>query len=235
MRFERVMDLIYPRRCPICQEIVGEERVHRQCLRKLEYVEEPLCKKCGKPIFSEEAEYCFDCTNHGKSFSQGRAVWVYNDAIDKSIFEYKYKGKREFADFYVDEVLRTLGRWIKRISPDLILPVPLSKKKERTRGFNQAGLLGSGIGRALEISVQDGVLVRNRNTEPQKSLGPKERYENLSKAFETRDGRLVEGKRILLVDDIYTTGSTVEACSRVLLQAGADSVFFITLCIGKGY
>ena len=235
MIFERVMDLIYPRRCPICQEIVVEEKVHKECLKRLEYVEEPLCKKCGKPIFSEEAEYCFDCTTHEKSFSQGRAVWVYNDAVEQSIYEYKYKGKREFVKFYVDEMLMTWGKWIKRISPDLILPVPLSKKKERIRGFNQAGLLGAGVGRSLEITVGDHILIRNRNTEPQKSLGPKERYENLSKAFEIVDERPVQGKRILLVDDIYTTGSTMEACSRVLLQAGADSIFFITLCIGKGY
>ena len=142
MIFERVMDLIYPRRCPICQEIVGEEKVHKECLKRLEYVEEPLCKKCGKPIFSEEAEYCFDCTNHEKSFSQGRAVWVYNDAVDQSIYEYKYRGKREFVKFYVDEMLMAWGKWIKRISPDLILPVPLSKKRRESGDSTRQGYLG---------------------------------------------------------------------------------------------
>lgn len=235
MLFEKVMDFIYPPRCPVCQEIVWGEKVHRECLKKLEYVEEPLCKKCGKPIFAEEAEYCFDCTKHEKSFAQGRAVWVYNEVVDTSIFEYKYKGKREYAAFFVDEMLKAWGKWIEGISPDMLLPVPLSQKKYKSRGYNQAKLLADGIGHALGIPVPDKLLIRNRNTEPQKSLGPKERYENLSKAFEI-SGRIdLKDKKILLVDDIYTTGSTVEACSKALLESGARSVSFITLCIGKGY
>ncbi len=232
---KKVIDLIYPKRCPICGNIVplGDALVHVECLKKLERVREPICKKCGKPIESPEQEYCMDCTKHQFSYTRGRSLWVYNHAIDASIFAYKYKGKREYWQFYSNAILTELTTFIKNTDPQVIIPVPLNKRKQIQRGYNQAEWIAKGISKKLEIPIDTHVLIRNRWTVPQKELSNKERIANLLQAFELEKNHQ-HYDRVLLIDDIYTTGSTIEACSKILKKDGVKEIYFITLCIGKG-
>ncbi len=236
-----LIDMLYPVRCPVCEEIPvpGEQRICRACKEKLQVVREPRCKKCSKPIEYEEQEYCSDCERKDFHYIRGYSLWIYDAVMKKSISDYKYRSKKENAVFYVGELVRYYGPAIQKLAPDALIPVPLHKSKYRERGYNQADILARGIGRSLRLPVVSHLLIRNKKTLPQKQLNDKERRKNLQEAFAynrraaDRFGRKLS--RILLVDDIYTTGSTMEACANILTGNGVREVYFLTLCIGKGY
>lgn len=189
----------------------------------------PRCKKCGKPVENGGKEFCGDCNRKKHYYNSGRVVWVYTKEMRQSIYRFKYDNKREYADFYVTELVRLYGGWIKRLDVDAIIPVPLHKSKYRKRGFNQAQVLAEAIGRQLEIPVLSDILVRNKNTTAQKNLNDKQRQENVKNAFKIINNE-VQLKKILLVDDIYTTGSTIDAVARILKGDGVKEVYFICLC-----
>lgn len=195
------------------------------------YIRNPRCKKCGKPLGNPREEYCRDCKKHSYSYEEGRAVWVYNKELRESIYRFKYDNKREYAQFYVQEMVNGYGDWIKHLGVEAILPVPLHKKKQKSRGFNQAEVLAKGIGQALEIPVRTDLVYRQKNTIPQKELNSKERQKNLKNAFKIVQND-VQLKKVLLVDDIYTTGSTIEAMASVLKEHGVKKVYYI--CLGTG-
>ncbi len=238
--FQAILDIIYPIRCPVCGEIVTPkgERICTVCRDKLAYNMEPRCMKCSKPLEYEEQEYCNDCERKDYHYDKGFAVWIYNDIMRHSIAAFKYHSKKEYAVFYIQEIIRLYGSIIMELAPDAIVPVPIHHSKYMERGYNQADILAKGIGKSLNIPVLSKLLVRNKKTMPQKQLSDKERLRNLQEAFEfngreyRHDGVI---NRILLVDDIYTTGSTIEACTNVFKKNGIDKVYFLVLSIGKGF
>lgn len=195
--------------------------------------------KCGKPLEVEEKEYCSDCERKNYHFDKGYAVWQYNESMKHSIAGFKYHSRKEYAKFYVDELVSLYENNIRKISPDAIVPIPIHRSKYLERGYNQADILAKGIGKEMEIPVISDLLIRNKKTLPQKKLSDIERLRNLSEAFQYNDKAADNYKKqltkVLLVDDIYTTGSTMEACSNVLKSNGIHEVYFIVLCIGKGF
>ncbi len=235
------IDIIYPRRCPICGDIVKPrgELICPPCKSKLKPIEEPRCKKCSKPIESEEEEYCHDCGTKHHHYIKGYALWVYDSVMKKSIADFKFHGRREYSDFYIDEITKKYGMEICGIAPDVLVPVPVHKSKQIQRGYNQADILARDIGRKLNIAVLSHLLQRDKKTQPQKSLNDKERLKNLEKAFtySHKESNKFPGTihKVMLIDDIYTTGSTIEACTNIILQNGIDEVYFLSVCIGKGF
>lgn len=256
-------DALFPRRCPVCGGIVppdssgtavpselvsavpsgsgtavpsgsGSARlICPACQNRLSFVRSPVCKKCGKEVFSETQEYCYDCTRHRRSFEYGAALLNYNEAAGKSMAAVKYKNKREYLDYYAQKALEQLGGTLVRMNADALVPVPVHPARFRRRGFNQAELLAEKLSEGLRLPSCPEFLARTKKTEPQKSLDPSGRLKNLEKAFFA--GEVPEYVRaVILIDDIYTTGSTIEACSRVLLEAGIKKIYFFTLCIGQG-
>lgn len=238
---QAILDIIYPVRCPVCGEIVipKGDRICPPCKSKLPYIQEPRCLNCSKPIEEEEQEYCSDCRQKSFQYDRGFAVWEYNDIMKMSIADYKYHSKKEYAIFYVAEMLRLYSDIIRTLEPDVIVPVPLHRSKYRKRGFNQSDIIAKKLGKGLGIPVLSALLLRTRKTRPQKLLNDRQRSVNLSDAFcynekeAKRFGKPIS--KVLLVDDIYTTGSTMEACTRVLKDRGITKVYFITICIGKGF
>lgn len=239
--FHTILDIIYPVRCPLCGDIVipKGDKICPSCREKLPYISEPRCMKCSKPIELEEKEFCSDCERKAYQFDRGYAVWTYDEAMKHSIADFKYHGRKENAKFYVEEILRLYGNKLLTLSPDVIVPVPIHSSKLRERGYNQAELLAGGIGQGLGITVLPDLLIRNRKTLPQKKLSDKERLQNLLEAFAFNEKASARNqkqiKKVLLVDDIYTTGSTIEACTNVLKSNGITEINFIVLCIGKGF
>lgn len=236
------IDLIYPRCCPVCANIVvprGDTVCHT-CKDILIKISEPRCKKCSKPIENEEKEYCYDCSNKKFQYIKGYSLWLYDEAMKRSISGYKFAGKKEYVDYYIYEIINEYGEVIKKIKPDALIPIPIHKSKLNQRGFNQAELLAKGISKGLGIPMLSKLLIRYKKTLPQKGLNDKERFENLRQAFKLSDRKMKnhnwdEIKRIVLIDDIYTTGSTIEACTEVLNGAGIKEVYFLSVCIGKGF
>lgn len=230
------LDLFFPPRCPVCDEVLKKgEKICRKCKNELKWVGEPRCFQCGKPLLEEEQEYCSDCIKHRFHYTRGYALWVYEGAARRSVAAFKYKGRQEYASFYGEEFMRVYGRELKRLSFDTVVPVPVHREKKRQRGYNQAELFAKELAGYLKVPMEAEALVRVRFTRPQKGLSHKERQKNLEKAFQVapRYRRKEKLGRVLLVDDIYTTGSTAEACTQMLLQAGAKEVYFAALCIGK--
>ncbi len=237
MGIRACLEILYPPECPVCQKLLINHRekdmgIHAACCRRLKRIQEPMCKKCGKPLVSPQQEYCYDCSRRPGSFESGHGLWLYDRCSSDSIFAYKYGRKREYAAFYTKALLHFYGAWIRDRRVQQLVPVPVSRQKKRQRGFNQAQLLAEGIGETLHIPVNSKGLVRIHSTAPQKELGKEERRKNLEKAFQADAARFRGVKRVLLIDDIYTTGSTVEYCTRALQKAGVEKVWFLTLCIG---
>ena len=231
-----MLDVLYPRICPVCRDVLWEKEVKvcTRCKDKLHYIREPLCKRCGKGLLEDEREYCRDCETTKHEFISGRGVFKYKNEIKESVYHFKYKNKREFADFYTDEMVRELGDWVRFIGPDALIPIPLHPRKERLRGFNQAGLLAKGLGDRLDIPVIEDFIVRSVNTPPQKEQTVEGRKKNMKKAFNIGKN-IVKLDIAMVIDDIYTTGATADAVSRLLKDTGVKEVYCLSLCIGNGF
>lgn len=231
---EMLLSLLYPRRCPICHDIVTPRGhlICPDCLKKVPFVQGPTCLCCGKEIASKEIEYCYDCSHHTRSFAGGFALAVYDPVMRESIRRFKNGGRMEYADWYVEAIWQRYGGQLQGLDIDAVVPVPLHRSRRNERGYNQAELLAGRLAKKLRVPVLPKALARTRKTTAQKYLGGRERQKNLEAVFAVGRQSVV-GKTILLVDDIYTTGGTAEACTRVLLTAGAQAVYLVNVCIGE--
>ena len=237
---KQIADLLYPIKCPFCGEIVSAGREKRtahngicaSCRKKIVYIGEPRCKKCGKPISKAEEEFCYDCTRKQRLFEEGRSLWLHKEPVKQAVYALKYKNRRIYAEAFGAELAEHYGRYLRRKRVDRIVPIPLHKKRRRERGFNQAELLADELGKRTGIPVDAAALRRVKETRPQKKLDDKGRSRNMRGAFEASGE--ITGKTIVLIDDIYTTGSTLSEAAGTLYRAGAEKVYFLTISIGQG-
>lgn len=205
----------------------------RECLGKLSFVRAPVCEKCGKQVLTESQKLCYDCSRAERTFSANRAMLNYDDNARRCMIGIKYKNRREHVELFGKMMVGCLGDFIRGENPDRLVPVPVHSSRMKTRGYNQAELIANVIGRELEIPVDAGFLIRKKHTEAMKKLKPEERLDNLKEAFEVDRSRIPGGiRKVILVDDIYTTGSTIEACSKILCAAGLETAS-ICVCIGS--
>ena len=126
---KELLDMIYPRRCPICGDIVipKGEKACPDCKALLQVIKEPRCKRCSKPIENEEKEYCYDCATKHFHYSRGYALWIYDKNMRKSIGDFKYHNRKEYADFYIEELLKYYEESLKEIGADAFIPIPIHK------------------------------------------------------------------------------------------------------------
>ena len=209
------------------------------CAANFVPIESPICLSCGIMFKGKEGSnrVCGDCITSPKRFRIARAPVAYDQALMNLIHCYKYSAKIQLAKPLGGLLLFSFQRYWDTENIDLLIPVPLYAGRFRQRGFNQAYLLiynWKKIAKELNlivpaIQIETHALVRNRSTVPQTGLGRKERMVNIKDAFSVREPEKIEGKRILLVDDVYTTGATVDECSRVLLDNGAKTVDVLTV------
>ncbi len=220
----------------MCDGIVAPKGadVCAACREKLPYIKEPCCKKCGKEIRREEEEYCYDCRKQAHIYTEGRALFSYNEIMQDSVGAFKYKNRQEYAEMFGKEMSLAFSDQIRRWRAEVLIPVPVHKSRYRERGYNQAALLARSIAKHTGLPEEERLLMRTKKTTAQKSLSTKERVKNLQDAFQLRKN-VVQYKRIILVDDIYTTGSTADACAGALKKGGAEEVYLLCLCIGSGF
>lgn len=232
---DKIIVLLWPEICPFCQKPC-REGICAECRKKLESlkIREPRCMQCGKQIRSMEKEYCYDCMHTHHYYEQGLSLWNHKSPVNQSIYQFKYHNQRRYAYFYGQELVKEFYKEINYWNPDIIIPVPLHWTRRRKRGYNQAELLAEEIGRRMQIPVDGKSLIRVRRTNPQKKLGHRDRKKNLKHAFKVKS-TFQPVKRVLLIDDIYTTGNTLDAASEALKQKGVENVYFLTISIGQGY
>ncbi len=202
-------------------------------------VESPICSKCGIVFKSRQGEdrVCGDCIETPKNYGMARSAGIYDQALMSAIHCFKYKGKIQLTRPLGALLFNAFSRYWDKKRIDIIVPVPLHEKKLRIRGFNPSFLLVRNWPRIFEmlnghlpvIPVNRDILARKKWTASQTGLGRKERLQNIKNAFVMKDTSKIEGKKILLVDDVYTTGATAKECAKVLLKGGSKQVDVLTL------
>lgn len=241
------LDAIFPPKCLICgafDGLVPDDKVSfdspahvtasyfcEACRKGLIPIASPFCSKCGLPFISREGEdhTCSECLVEEKYFRRARAFGVYDGSLMEAIHRFKYAKRVSFSRPLSALVREAFFRFWDVNSIDLIVSVPLHMKRLRERGFNQSFLLIRRWAKQEGLPFDGLTLSRSRWTEPQTALSRKERQKNIKGAFAVKDPEKIVGQKILLVDDVYTTGSTVNECARVLMEAGAEFVDVLTL------
>ena len=232
------LDLLFPPLCHVCKRYIpaaGDIHICPVCRELMPPIIAPLCIVCGIPFVGAGNDHvCGRCITSPPRFDAARAALAYEGASRDLIHAFKYRNKTHLRRPLALLIMEMLSEFIHSRRPDLIMPVPLHRKKLSSRGFNQAVLLGEILSQRLMIPHERRNLRRIRWTEPQVNLAVHERRTNVKGAFAIRDSALVNGRRVLLVDDVLTTGSTAEECGKVLKAAGAVDVTVITIARALG-
>lgn len=242
---KQFIDIIYPPRCALCQEFLWKNRAQNEhdpllfcqsCFRGFSEIASPHCTLCSRPFASESEEdhLCEDCLRKRPFYDALGAPYIYEGDAMRAIHQFKYEGKTHLVDSLGPLLTSFAKRWLKKTDGYLAMPVPLHTKRLRERGFNQSLLLARYLSHVLRTELDFLSLRRIRYTLPQIGLKSDERRKNVRKAFELTDRRVVKGRNILLVDDVATTGSTLNECSRVLKRAGAQKVLCLVLARTAG-
>ena len=234
-----LLNLIYPPRCLICGKLLEDnDGLCPKCFQGIEIIKHPCCNICGKPLQPEsfigiDDPVCFDCRKRKFFFNYARSIGKYKGILKECIHLLKYKGKKVLLK-PLDKLIKTcLDELIPFEKISFITQVPLHKKRLRERGFNQSGLIAGLIGNRYQIPVLSNLLNRIVYTPPQATLTKVERLRNIKGVFAVvGTPSWVECGTILLIDDVYTTGATVNECAKVLKKAGAQEVYVLTLAHG---
>lgn len=228
----RLLDVLVPPRCLSCRTIVGEDGVLcPACWSEVTFITPPHCALCGLPFAVDPGgeAICGACSVQRPAFDRARAVFSYDDKGRRLVLDFKHRDQTHGAAVF--------ARWIVRAAPelcaaaDLIVPVPLHWTRLVKRGFNQSALIGRALGEATGTPFDPLILKRVRRTPTQVGLSPVARRKNVRGAFAVAPKKeaVLAGKRVLLVDDVLTTGATVEGCARTLKKAGATAIDIVTL------
>ena len=232
-----VVDLLFPGRCPFCDGLIAIGRrqlgICPECEKKIHPLTGPRCFKCGKKL-NDDVEYCADCRRIAHRFDKGKSLYEYG-SVAPAIYRMKYAGRREYASYFGRQMAREFSGFLRQIHPDALIPVPLHPARLRARGYNQAALLARALGRESGVPVRENLVYRVRNTKPLKQQNPFERQNNMKKAFIIKQNDVkLKIRSTVIIDDIYTTGSTVDEMARVLKEAGVEQVYVMTLSCGAG-
>ncbi len=232
---EAVLGALYPRRCPFCDKVLVDQgvRICKGCAARLPWVREPRCKKCGAPIESDTAEYCGICRAGRHVFLENEAAFLYEGEMRDAVLRMKFYNRREYLEFFAQALYVYAGEYLTRIRPEMLLPIPMHSRKKRERGFDQCRILADYLSSLTGLPSPEGVVKRTRYTLPQKGLAREERKRNLKGAFTVLHPEVLP-ETVLLLDDIFTTGSTLDEMSTVLGKCGVKKVYSLSLCIGRG-
>lgn len=226
-----LLGIIYPGWCSACGSTLGadEKFFCGACLKDVKRLSPPQCSICGMPFpdGSGPDHPCRACISKPPPFERARAPLVYEGVVKEAVHLYKYRRVRSMKGYLGGFIGEGAGAWFRDAT--VAAAVPLHKKRLRHRGFNQSLFLAGHAGKALGIKLSLDGLVRIRHTPPQVDLSPKEREDNVRGAFMVRTPEEFRGEKVLLVDDVYTTGATVKECARVLKKAGAEAVYVLTV------
>ncbi|MGM0442083.1 MAG: ComF family protein [Elusimicrobiota bacterium] len=230
--FKRLINFILPVECAGCGRKIDTDDLRgicEDCLDKIEILDRECCNYCGRPI-KEGQKFCRKCWEFSSFTDSFSSVCYYKEPVKSIIGNFKYKNKR-YLKGILTELLEKKYFQIKNIEVDIIVPVPLHPEKLNERGYNQVRLIAENLSKKINIPVKNSIVKRVKMTSPQYRLTRKERLKNLKDAFKA--ARKLNGKKVLLLDDVATTGSTVQNCAAVLSRAGAGSVHALVAAHGK--
>lgn len=231
-----VLDLAAPPRCAACAAYDGNA-LCAPCRQALDRLVAPVCERCGVPLGWAEGQgsrsRCDDAVRHAalRHVAMARAAYFYAGTGGALVRRLKFHSDRAAARLLTAAMVETVrGPLLGELRRAVVVPVPLSRRRRRQRGFDQAAMLAGGVAAALCLELGVGVLRRCRDTLPQGDPRVTNRERNLAGAFAVARPRRVRGRTVLLVDDVLTSGSTVRTCARALRQVGCDKVVVLTAC-----
>ena len=239
-RFDWLVDWLYPPRCRACgSRIYGRDSEYLcdRCWPQIRIVSHPLCTLCGRPFpdASGDDHLCGACLSRHPYFARARAWACYpreelaEHPLREVVQKFKYGRKVSLGKPLGRLMALGCREFLNECRFDVIIPVPLHPKRLRWRGFNQSVLLARQVSRACGLPMDLFVLHRSKETPPQTQLTEEERRKNVRHAFSLNPQKSVKGKKVLLVDDVYTSGATVNECSRTLKRGGAKEIYVLTL------
>jgi ComF family protein len=230
---QKLFQFFLPSQCACCERFLGEaeQGLCSDCLSRVRWIEPPFCTVCGVPFISPEAGLhpCGTCRSRPRHFTTARALGYYVGPLQEIIHRWKYQGRLSLTPLLGRWMSEGLSRFWEPDSLELLIPVPLHTERLRDRGFNQSLLLVRAVSRHTGIPFARALLQKRRATVPQIHLSGRERERAVKGTYEVVRKDRLKGGSILLVDDVYTTGATVNECARVLVKAGANRVEVLTL------
>jgi len=231
----KFLHVVFPAACASCETPLWDDPVPffcRVCWETLIPISGPCCPHCGVPFASpvslqqSPTHECGACRTKPPAFTQTWSLFPYQSPLREAIVLFKYRGKRSLTKHFIQGMIPALPTLP---TIDVLMPVPLHPQRLREREYNQSLLLAHGLSQHLQIPLLLSSLFRVRPTVPQTSLSKKERLTNLHRAFAVEDVSRITGKRILLIDDVFTTGTTLHECAKTLRKAGSGPVYGLTL------
>ena len=232
-----VASVLFPSGCRICQSLLTRADrlpICDACLESFRTLPEEVCQRCGQPWteggdVDGDENVCRECRERGFAFDAARSFGVYDGTLARAIVLMKYERIEPLGAWFAKRLQEAAKRIPAQFAPDLIVPVPLHGTRQRERGFNQVDLFGRALAKRLGLPYRPVLLKRERARPDKHLLHFEERWEAVRGAFVIRDGGRVDNLRILLLDDVMTSGATLDACSRALREAGAKSVAGLTI------
>ena len=233
--FSNIINFILPPRCAICGQVLDSNKgLCNKCISQIEFLKEPICYRCGQPIidgFSQKGKhlYCGNCLKKSRHiFRMSRSAYIYDDFSKKLILDFKFYDKTDLASLLA-KMMYVAGNDIFEAGVDIIVPVPLHYTRIIKRRYNQSSLIAKELGKLTGIKVEYNVLTKHKRTKPQVECNGLERLNNVKGAFEVKHLNKLQGKRILLIDDVLTTGSTLKECASAIKKSKPKSIDCLTV------
>ncbi len=222
----KVLNFVYPAKCGFCNELTGTNSfICDNCKYRLNQQYVGKCRYCGKTAFNNDV--CYECENKKIYYEKLIFFNEYTQEFKEKIHLYKFFDKKFYYNFFEELIYdRLFGT-----EADIIIPVPVSKKRLKERGYNQAGLIGEKLAKDMKIEYDGEILKKVKNSEKQSMQNFRKRQESVKNLFKISDNLKVKDKRIILIDDVFTTGATANECSKILTEAGAKSITVAVICI----
>ncbi len=240
---DSLASVLFPGPCRICAHTLTNASripVCESCLAGFERITEPMCVRCGRPFESAVAldalePKCRLCRLDFYAFDCARSFATYDDALSEAIVLLKYEQVARLGDWFAERLAEIVARAPTDWRADVVVPVPLHRERRRERGYNQADLIARPLAKRLKLPLDAGILVRTKPRPAQLVLSRTEHWKSVRGAYATREGAQVDNLRVLLVDDVLTTGATLDACARALKKAGAAAVLGLTVALVRSW
>lgn len=234
---DALASVVFPSGCRICDRLLttaSRVPICQECLSSFERVPSVICEVCGGPLpglarEEEEPLLCPLCQEKTYAFDRARSFALYKDVVVRAILLLKFEQIEPLGEWFSEQLADMVNAGGEWLSADVVVPVPLHREREKDRGYNQAALLSRPLAKRLRLPHKTVLLMRTRARPEKQILSLEERWESVRGAFATRPGSQVDNLRVLLVDDVLTTGATLDACARALRKAGAKSVVGLTV------
>jgi ComF family protein len=233
---DAIVSVVFPAPCRVCgATLTSASRIPicEECLAGFQKIEEPMCQCCGRPFVSAVAAQaiqplCRLCRTNFFAFERARSWAIYDDELTSAILLLKYEQVTRLGHWFASRLAELVSRQ-ENWKLDIVVPVPLHAERQRERGYNQAELIARPLSRLLGLRFEPRVLVRTKPRPSRLILSRSERWASVRGAYSTREGLRVDNQRVLLVDDVVTTGATLDTCTRALKRAGAATVLGLTV------